>query len=282
MNWYMQLKKLRGHTDRRILSWHLFLSQNCSSPPEPKSSARKKQKSWVWNHASKLQIEENGRVVIGIRCNYCGTLLKTDSSTSGMGRHLKAKHPALLKSGSHQSTLVQAFENSKSAHFNAKVFEDKLLRFVVLSELPFRIVEEPSLMELLCEANPHVNLFSRGTLRRRILQLHQQLAEKMRTVLQETPGRICLSLDMWSTKNNLYPYMGILGHWIDEEWNLRSALLAFKHMPQRHTGENMANCIWKVLTKLNIKQKVGCSHESHHIRRRELVVCDFAVSRLIR
>lgn len=174
-----------------------------------------------------------------------------------MSRHLKSKHAEKLKRGSQQSTLAQAFANAKTTQFNSKVFEEKLLRFIVLSELPFRIVEDPSLMELLAAANPQINLFSRGTLRRRILLSHEQYADKLRKVVQEAPGRICLSLDMWSTKNNLYPYMGILSHWVDAEWNLKSVLLAFKHMPENHTGANMAKCIWKVLKELNIREKVS-------------------------
>ena len=220
-------------------------------------STRVKKRSWVWDHASKIQVEENGKSIAGLKCNYCAAVLKTDSSTSGMGHHLKSKHAAKLKGGPQQSTLAHAFENAKPSQFNSKIFEEKLLRFIVLSELPFRVVEDPSLMELLAVANPQINLFSRGTLRRRILRTHEQYANKLRTVIQEAPGRICLSLDMWSTKNNLYPYMGILGHWVDADWNLRSVLLAFKHLPENHSGANMAKCIWKVLEDLNIREKVG-------------------------
>jgi hypothetical protein len=50
---------------------------------------------------------------------------------------------------------------------------------------------------------------------------------------------ICLSLDAWNSKNQK-SILGVLGHWIDDDWVPHEEILDFKAIQGEHTGENLA------------------------------------------
>ena len=41
---------------------------------------------------------------------------------------------------------------------------------------------------------------------------------------------------MWTSDAGA-PYMVLTAHWIDNEWNLRHAIISFQRFPYPHTGE---------------------------------------------
>ena len=50
----------------------------------------------------------------------------------------------------------------------------------------------------------------------------------------------------------------ITGHWIDEQWNLHEALLDFRHILGRHTGEHLGEELFEVLEYYDISSKLFC------------------------
>jgi hypothetical protein len=54
--------------------------------------------------------------------------------------------------------------------------------------------------------------------------------------LARARSRITLSLDAWSSPNH-YPLLGVVGHWIDEERQLKTGLLALKVLEGHHGFE---------------------------------------------
>lgn len=143
--------------------------------------------------------------------------------------------------------------------FNQTMFENNIVRFIVLSEQSFRLVENESFHELLQSAsgNSSLSIFSRGTLRKRIEEHHDTYFQTLRAMLQATPGKISVSLDMWTTKTSFLPFLGILAHWIPVDWKRHSMLLGFKHLPASHTGNNMAGALVKTLEKFGIVSNVA-------------------------
>lgn len=67
---------------------------------------------------------------------------------------------------------------------------------------------------------------------------------------------------MWSDPD-LVPFLGVTAHFIvrDEPsgkptLSLRSALLAFRHLPGSHTGENLALALHKIIKAAGIERRV--------------------------
>jgi len=57
-------------------------------------------------------------------------------------------------------------------------------------------------------------------------------------------GKWSCTSDLWSSPANI-PYIAITLHWIDDDWNMRSTIIEFMSMNERHTGE----AIWRVFTE---------------------------------
>src|SRR4030095_5326930 len=47
-------------------------------------------------------------------------------------------------------------------------------------------------------------------------------------------------------------------HWIDEDWNLHEALLNFQYSEGHHTGEHLAQELFKVLEYYDLCHKLFC------------------------
>jgi hypothetical protein len=71
---------------------------------------------------------------------------------------------------------------------------------------------------------------------------------------------------LWSDPN-LSPFMAVTAHWIETTTiqtadgpqyilKLRADLIAFYHVPGRHTGEHLAEAFLQVLDRIGITSKV--------------------------
>ena len=82
--------------------------------------------------------------------------------------------------------------------------------------------------------------------------------------LQEAFGKISFTSDCWSD-SNLTPFMAITAHWTSYQSkstpqgpyytiSLRSELIAFHCVPNRHTGEHLATVFLKILDRYQIQK----------------------------
>jgi hypothetical protein len=60
---------------------------------------------------------------------------------------------------------------------------------------------------------------------------------------------------MWTSPNNL-SFMGVTGHFVDNNFKINHLLLDFIHVEHRHFGEQLAFHLDKSLADLGIKEKV--------------------------
>lgn len=59
---------------------------------------------------------------------------------------------------------------------------------------------------------------------------------KLMKHLTSNTSKVCLTADACSSK--IYKgYMEVTGHWVDDSWNMRSAILDFCRFPTPHTGD---------------------------------------------
>ena len=66
---------------------------------------------------------------------------------------------------------------------------------------------------------------------------------------------IALSLDVWTSKNHI-PILGVIDHWLTEEFEYREKVLEFKELHGPHSGENLAAAIQALLVELNLERKL--------------------------
>ena len=59
---------------------------------------------------------------------------------------------------------------------------------------------------------------------------------------------------MWTSDTGA-PYMILTAHWIDNEWNLKHAVIAFQRFPHPHTGLQIEKATFKILQEVSIGSK---------------------------
>lgn len=79
----------------------------------------------------------------------------------------------------------------------------------------------------------------------------QQLKEE----LAISGKSIAFSLDIWTGKNHL-PVLGVIGHWLTEDFLYKESVLEFTELQGIHSGENVAPAVHALLAELNLKEKL--------------------------
>jgi hypothetical protein len=54
---------------------------------------------------------------------------------------------------------------------------------------------------------------------------YQKSIEELKLELQGFPSKFSVTLDLWTSKNNL-SFQGITGHWLSDDWDKKSELLS--------------------------------------------------------
>jgi hypothetical protein len=129
---------------------------------------------------------------------------------------------------------------------------------------------------------------SRSTVKRRVEELFEhhlsQLEQNMsvsinirhsigiillkhhKNLLQHALGKISYTMDMWSDPN-MSPFMAVTANWIGSNpdtphssnfvsLKLQSELIGFVNVPERHTGEHLAESFLYVLDRVQVTHKV--------------------------
>jgi hypothetical protein len=66
---------------------------------------------------------------------------------------------------------------------------------------------------------------------------------------------VSLTFDAWTSKI-MTSYLAVTGHWITQDWHLRSELLSFAELEGSHSGENIGEELYAILGKFSISDKV--------------------------
>jgi hypothetical protein len=120
--------------------------------------------------------------------------------------------------------LIHIFPSSL---FTQELWEEQLVSFIAVSQLPFQLVEHPqfrSLIKLAQLAPTCPEIPSAKTMRRR---LQSTLKERQQNILRGLPDRAKLSiaLDCWTSPFQ-QAFLAISGYFLDKDWEYRETSLA--------------------------------------------------------
>lgn len=120
--------------------------------------------------------------------------------------------------------------------------EEDLVDFVISGMRPFSIVDDKSFKKLFSFA-PEMHVMSRRTLMERIKAKTQLDHEETLAELRKTDC-VCTMTDVWSTKH--HSFLGVSAHWLDDNMERRSRVLACPHFRNPHSGERIASTLQAV------------------------------------
>ena len=97
---------------------------------------------------------------------------------------------------------------------------------------------------------------SHSTLVDYIKQAFQQHQEQLRDILHSAQSNIYLIFDIWTLTNGL-SMLGIVGHFLDSSKWHQIALLGLPHLCGKHLGENIMNCLARIINDYQLTYKLG-------------------------
>ncbi|KAK9369639.1 hypothetical protein V1509DRAFT_618662, partial [Lipomyces kononenkoae] len=224
-------------------------------------------KEWIVKKSNKRRLTDRE-----IRCAYIDNKTHTQcgwrtmdslrqNSTSNMKTHL-AKHSIYppesegRNKGEKEQTSVVSLWEKKEKLTHQQLLEKNLIRWIVAEKQAFTTIESATFQQIFRDI-PGIALpfSSRHTLRRRLKDDFDMQRLKLKEELSRTCRTIALSLDVWTSRNHL-PIIGMIGHWVTNEFEYRERVLDFKEIYGTHSGENLADAVETTLVELGLERKL--------------------------
>lgn len=199
----------------------------------------------------------------GKQCGWRTTDSARQSSTGNMRLHLSkhsiyspdtASPEASKKPKSTILNLLGAKEKENLTH--QQLLEKNILRWIVTEKQAFTTIESPDFQQIFHDI-PGISLpfTSRHTVRQRLIENFNVQRLQLKEELSITCKTIALSLDIWTSKNHL-PILGIIGHWLTEDFEYQEKVLEFTELCGTHSGENLAAAVETLLEELGLEHKL--------------------------
>ena len=189
---------------------------------------KRKLTSAVWSEFTRVQV--NG--VDKAKCMWCLKQLSGDTKngTKHLHSHLKVciyrkrdgeKVQSNLRFGSSEGGKV-ALGNYV---FDQEVARKALYTMIILHEYPLSIVEHHGFRKFVSSLQPLFKMVTRNTVRKDIMDYYEVEKRKASFFLQKMNCRVAITTDLWTADNQKRGYMAVTGHFIDDNWKLRSCIL---------------------------------------------------------
>ncbi|KAI5668020.1 hypothetical protein M9H77_17873 [Catharanthus roseus] len=70
--------------------------------------------------------------------------------------------------------------------------------------------------------------------------------------------RITLTTDIWTSEHANIAYTCLTAHFVDDNWELKKKILAYRHIPYSHDGETLFRFINDLILEWNLDKKLFC------------------------
>jgi hypothetical protein len=227
-----------------------------------------KKSSPYWAYFEELNEEgkKKAKCLVKTDEKQCGIVLSL-KNTSCLKYHIEAIHKDIRveknndeKSKSEKTTIKAALLAHSNLRYSKTSEQYEYLTSAVLSYIiddkqAIDTVEKPSFINMLARFDKRYELPTRQSITnnlipKKFLEVRDAIKEKLKNVLY-----LSITCDCWtSVANNAY--IGVTAHYINNEFKLISFTLAFKHMPNSHTGESLANMLSLIFNQYEIENKV--------------------------
>jgi hypothetical protein len=202
------------------------------------------------------------------KCKLChGNYKDLNGISSNFLKHLKRKHLS-----EYQESFVHADEDSsddivcpkdQQTSNDSSPTDGKQSRIgvsitknlIIKCNLPFSIIENPAFREFMKECYPKWQPISAKKLKSDIITSFKCRIDQVISDALEKVSSLTLTIDCWSDRRSR-GFLGITGHFIDEQMLPQAYLIDFVRLKSPHTGEHIQRATEYVLDRFNIREKV--------------------------
>ncbi|CAN7043041.1 unnamed protein product, partial [Brassica rapa subsp. trilocularis] len=209
------------------------------------SSGSSRRRAKCWNNFTPGEKHSDGKT--DVTCKYCQKyycLNLRRNGTNTMNRHM------LTCSKTPGST-----PRSAPRKLDMEVFREMIAVAIIQHNLPYSFVEYEKIREAFTYANPSIEFWSRNTAASDVYKIYEKEKMKLKAVLANIPGRVCLTTDLWRAIT-VEGYMCLTAHYVDEEYSLKTKILSFCAFPPPHSGVAIAIKLIELLREWGLEKKV--------------------------
>lgn len=224
---------------------------------------KRKRTSPIHKHGRVLLEVVNGKITkepwwLCTRCDLKNkTVLYNGKATSSPALHLTKEHGIHDANGPAQPPPALRPVNVPTVtadHFNTLV-----LGVIVNTDLPLNAMNNPAFRAFVEFLNPNLMpLLPRdhGHGRRLLIDSYNLRLESLKAELRNAKSKIHLSWDLWTSPNHK-AILGIVGHFVNQQWVQQTRLLGLKEVYGSHSGNNQAVYIIQLIRELELQNKFG-------------------------
>lgn len=255
---------------------HIETPQVDASEVQP--NKRRKKKSIVWEH---FTIETVGAGTRRACCKQCkqSFAYSTGSKVAGtshLKRHIaKGTCPVVLRNqeknhmGSYSAPLkTGGYGASNDAprrryrtattpylSFDPDRCRHEISRMIIMHDYPLHIVEHPGFVAFVQNLQPRFDMVTFNTVQGDCVATFLREKQSIQRVIEAMPGRVCLTLDMWSSSRTV-GYVFLTGYYIDCEWKMHRKLLNVIMEPYPDSDSAFSHAIASCLSDWSMEGKL--------------------------
>ncbi|KAK2435284.1 hypothetical protein QL285_020357 [Trifolium repens] len=188
------------------------------------------------------------------KCNGCGKVFRAGGSnhgTSSLNRHWPKCDK--IKSADIGQVMIDMQGKLKNLAIDKKVSREMCAMTIIGHYLPYNFVEFQYIRNWLKYLNPDFAAISRNTATADVASIHKREKEILKQELANIPTRISLTSDLWTTCTT-EGYICLTAHYVNSNWNLKSRILNFSHMPPPHSGSELSKKIFEFISDWGIEK----------------------------
>jgi hypothetical protein len=216
--------------------------------------------SWIYLHGRELEKRKGTKWNKYWLCKHCyerGIMkpLRADSTYS-CSRHLESAHnivpPGAIAPTSQLDSYLEEVHSLAAERWRAD-----FLNWITHDDITFSQAASERLHKVILGGGAHIRhlLPSRNTVRAWLITTYHERITDVKKSLAGARSRVNLSFDAWSSPNHV-SLLGVVGHWIDEERKLKTALLALRPLDGHH-GQEIADTVLPVIKLFEIEGRLG-------------------------
>ena len=96
---------------------------------------------------------------------------------------------------------------------------------------------------------------SNSTLRNWIENEFEKAKNKIKYILRKNREKIHISFDIWTFPND-YVLVGIVSHFVDDDYQVRTILLSLREVHREHTNDNVSQTVVDVIHKFQTESEL--------------------------
>jgi hypothetical protein len=217
--------------------------EGAANDETPESKRVKMTTSDCWKYFTKL--DPGADDVPRAKCKGCAKVFRAggNNGTTTLNRHWPKCDKA--KSLDIGQVMIDMQGKLKNLAIDKKVSREMCARAIVAHDLPYNFVEFQFIRYWLKYLNPDFTPITRNTAKADVASIHKREKENIKQELTNIP-----------TACNTEGYICLTAHYVDSNWNLKSRILNFSHMPPPHSGSELSKKIFEFISDWGIEKKI--------------------------